>query len=218
MKANVLIIEDHSAMIEGYKSILAFNTTGLSFKFTIANDCESAYKIITRSQFNFDIILLDLILPPYNDENLKSGEDLAFIIKKFLPETKLIILTSHTETLVLYSVVKKIYPDGVLVKSDFSAEEFIFAFESVLSGQTYYSSTVKSCLNEIKGKNLYLDTYNRQIISLLNQGVKTKSLPHHLNLSLSAIDKRKVQIKDFFGIDKGNDEDILRKAREKGFI
>lgn len=53
---------------------------------------------------------------------------------------------------------------------------------------------------------------------LLSQGIQTKNLPDYLNLSKSAIDKRKVIIKEFFDIEKGNDEDILREARKQGFI
>ena len=63
-----------------------------------------------------------------------------------------------------------------------------------------------------------MDNYNRQIIILLSQGVKTKNLPDLLYLSKSAIDKRKAIIKQLLGIDKGNDEDILKEARKQGLI
>ena len=63
-----------------------------------------------------------------------------------------------------------------------------------------------------------LDSYNRQIIILLSQGVKTKNFHEHINLSTSAIEKRKAVIKDYFGIIKGSDEDILREARKQGLI
>lgn len=67
-------------------------------------------------------------------------------------------------------------------------------------------------------KEVYLDTTNRRIISLLAKGIKTKNLPIHLNLSISAIDKRKAQIKEIFNIEKGTDEDILREAKKNDFI
>lgn len=63
-----------------------------------------------------------------------------------------------------------------------------------------------------------LDSYNRQIIMLLSQGVKTKNFHDYINLSTSAIEKRKVVIKDYLGIIKGTDEDILREARKQGLI
>jgi two-component system, NarL family, response regulator NreC len=39
-----------------------------------------------------------------------------------------------------------------------------------------------------------------------------------LHLSNSAVEKRKVIIKEYFGIDKGTDEDIIREARKQGLI
>jgi len=67
-------------------------------------------------------------------------------------------------------------------------------------------------------KNKVMDNYNRQILLLLSQGVKTKSIPDLLNLSISAINKRKAILKQIFGIDKGTDEDILKEARKQGYL
>jgi two-component system, NarL family, response regulator NreC len=52
----------------------------------------------------------------------------------------------------------------------------------------------------------------------LAKGVKTKNMPDILHLSQSAIDKRKVILKNILGIEKGNDEDILNEARKQGLI
>jgi DNA-binding NarL/FixJ family response regulator len=218
MQLKVLIIDDHPAMIEGYKSILSFNPSEFEINFTTALNCESAYKILTTAKENaFDLILLDVILPAFEAREIASGEDLGLLAKRCFPSAKLIMLTSHTEAFVLYGIVKKVNPEGLLVKSDFTPEEFLDAFNKIVNGATYYSISVGQGIKEML-KNTYLDTYNRQIISLLSQGIKTKNLPHHLNLSISAVDKRKVQIKEFFGIEKGTDEDIIREAKKRGFV
>ena len=39
-----------------------------------------------------------------------------------------------------------------------------------------------------------------------------------MNMSISAIDKRKAQIRYFFKIEKGSDEDIIRAAKNHGLI
>jgi hypothetical protein len=65
---------------------------------------------------------------------------------------------------------------------------------------------------------MFLDDFNRQIITLLASGIQSKNLPNHINLSMSAIDKRKAQIKDFFCVQKGTDEDIIREAKKHGFV
>ncbi len=214
---NILIVDDHHMIIEGYKSILALNQS-YEMVITAANNCEEAYQQITKFPSKFDLIFLDWILPAYEAESISNGGDLALIIKKCSPNVKTIILTSHADAFTLYDIVKKINPSGLLVKSDFRAEDFLTVINLVLNGETYYSSTVKQGIKEINSRNTYLDNYNRQIITLLSKGIKTKNLPQYLPLSVSAIDKRKAQIKDYFLIEKGSDEDIIREAKRFGLI
>jgi hypothetical protein len=53
---------------------------------------------------------------------------------------------------------------------------------------------------------------------LLSQGVRTKSLKDHIDMSMSAIEKRKKHLKMLFDIQDGSDETLLDEARSKGFI
>lgn len=215
---NILIVDDHPAMIEGYKSILASEYCLSNWSITEVYNCEAAYNQLTKADVSFDLILLDLALPPYELVKIFSGEDLAKLARKISPSTKLMMLTSHTEAFILYNLLKKINPEAVLVKSDFRAEEFLKAFEIIFQDGTYYSQSAQKSIREVGINNHALDTYDRRIISLLAKGIKTKNLPEHVGLSLSAIDKRKAQIREFFDIQKGNDEDILREAQKRGLI
>lgn len=218
---NILMIDDHPMIIEGYKSILLFNEMNLKFNYTSAFSCKEAYEIIhQKNKEVFDVVLLDLSLPAYEEKQIFSGEDLAQLIKNKYPETKIIILTSHAEAFTLFDLKRKIKPQGILVKSDFSAEELLEAFELILKGTTYESKTVKEGVSEIYSMNssTFLDEQNREIIRLLSQGVLTKSLPNYLSLSQSAIDKRKAQIRQSLSLSGGTDEDIVREAKKHGFI
>ena len=53
---------------------------------------------------------------------------------------------------------------------------------------------------------------------MLSQGIKTKNLASHLDISTSAIEKRKKQLKDLFDVQDGEDETLLNEARKKGFV
>lgn len=214
----ILIIDDHPSMIEGYKSILITKYSIENIEVTEAYNCETACQYIIQTIRPFDIVLLDLALPPFEPAKLFSGEDLAKLIQKEANETKIMMLTSHTEAFILYNLIRKINPEGVLVKSDFKSEEFLIAFECILEGGTYYSITANKSLKEVSMNNDALDSYDRKIISLLAKGIKTKNLPDYIGISVSAIDKRKAQIKAFFGILKGNDEDVIREARKRGLV
>jgi two-component system, NarL family, response regulator NreC len=216
---DLLIVDDHHLMIEGYKSILASTTGKYRFSICTAADCQSAYKLLTGpDRKQYDLVFLDRGLPPYEQQRLYNGDDLAKLARKCLPNAKVVILTSHAEAFVLYNIVKAARPEGLLVKSDFNADEFVKALTTILDGGSYHSATVTQNIKDISSRESYLDNYNRQIISLLAKGIKTKSMPEYIPLSISSIDKRKAQIKEFFEIEKGGDEDILREAKRAGFI
>jgi len=212
------MVDDHPPIIEGYRSILAYNSFGYILNTTTAHSCEEAYNAIFQVNYPLDIVFLDLTLPPYFEKNINTGDDLVPIIREKHPNAKIVILTSHYESIVLFKIVKEHNPEGILIKSDFQAQELVKAFDVIVNGGTYFSETVRSHQKSWGEKNKVMDSYNRQILSLLAQGVKTKNFPDILHLSKSAIDKRKAILKQLLGIDKGNDEDILKEARKQGLI
>lgn len=220
MSIKILIVDDHPLQIEGYKSILQYNLDNLEIETTVCYNCKEAYNIIanTEAPLHFDLVLLDRSLPAYPEKNIYSGEDLALLFRTNFPKTKIMILTSHAEAFVIYDLVQKVRPEGLLIKSDFDGDELLVAFSTVLNGNQYYSQTVKDSIKELLSREDYLDAINRQIIVLLSQGFKNKSVASHLNLSDRAIEKRKSRLKDFFFISKGTDEELVLEARKMGFI
>lgn len=213
------MVDDHKTMLIGYKSILEFNDKNLELDVTFSHDCEDAYTIITSSDASsYDLVFLDRSLPPYLDKKIKSGEDLAVLVRKQLPDAKIIMLTSHAEAFVIYDIVHKIRPNGLLIKSDFDGDELLIAFNKILNDETYFSETVTAALKEQIISRGYLDTIDRQIITLLSKGLRNKTIASELGLSDSAVEKRKVKIKDYLNIYKGNDEDIITECRRLGFI
>jgi DNA-binding NarL/FixJ family response regulator len=213
-----LFVDDHPTIIEGYKSMLYEQYTTEQVQVHAAFSSAMAYEKLFSSNRIFDIVILDIGLPPFPEKRIQSGEDLAFLIQKQFPSTKILISTSHLEAFILYNIVKKVNPDGVMIKSDFKSAEFILAIDKVLAGENYYSQTVRNAIKEVADQNDALDAIDRRIVSLLSKGIKTKSIPAHLGISLSAVDKRKAQIKDFFNIVKGTDEDIIREATKRGLV
>ena len=220
MPIKILMVDDHPLQIEGYKSILQYNLEQLEIETTVCHNCLDAYTLIvnTEASFPFDVVFLDRSLPPYPDKKIFSGEDLALLTRKFSPKCKIMVLTSHAEAFVIYDLIQKVRPDGFLIKSDFDGDELLVAFSAVLNGTIYYSQTVKDSVKELLSRESYLDAINRQIIVLLAQGLKNKNIALQLNLSDSAIEKRKSKLKDFFFISKGTDEELVQQARKMGFI
>src|SRR5690606_18680456 len=199
---------------------LSFNNLDETIEAEACHNCAEAYQVITsfKSKGRFALAIIDYSIPSFEAQNLYNGEDVALLMQSYLPETKIAIITSHTEAIVLYNVLKKVNPQGLLVKSDIDGEELLEAFSKLVQGETYYSDSVKKAKKALISKEELLDSTNRKIIELLAQGVKTKNLSSHLSLSQSAVEKRKSVIKDALGIKKGNDEDILREVRKLGLL
>lgn len=217
-RLKVLMIDDHPSQIEGYKSILSCEEPAVEIQTTAYYSCQTAFAALNTSDIYFDVVFLDRNMPPCPESGIKSGEDLGIFIKKRWPDCRLVVITSHCEAFILYNILKRLTPLGLLVKSDFDPQELRDAFKRYILGETYHSITVTDIIKKILSKESYLDTFNRQIILCLSQGIKTKHLPVHLNMSLSAIEKRKAQIKDYLCIDKGNDDDIVAAARRQGYV
>lgn len=219
MMLRLLMIDDHPGMIEGYKAMLSINKE-YKIEFTEAYNCEEAYSIITNPKNTnaFDLIFLDYSIPGFPEQKIENGQDLGVLIRKHIPEAKIIMLTAHFDAIRLFSVVKKIHPNGLLVKSDYKPPHLLDAFEKVLHGETYYTPIVFEKIKQPLFSQGLLDSLDRDIITLLADGFQIKTIAFKMNVSEDTIKKRKSKIKDLLGIEKGNDEDILKECRALGLL
>ena len=217
----ILMVDDHPMIIEGYQNtLMATKKPHQLLKIDIANTCDMANELIKKSAdgIPYDICFFDIRLPPSSDGLITSGEDLAKIARTYLPDAKVVILTMFNESFRIHNIIKEIKPDGLLIKSDLTSSELAEAFQIILNNPPYYSSTVKGFVSTTMSSDIQIDDINRKILHLLSQGVKTKSLKEHIDLSMSAIEKRKKQLKLLFDVFDGKDETLLNEARTKGFI
>lgn len=220
MIVRILMIDDHPGMIEGYKAMLSLNKEQHNIETISAFNCEEAYNLIINpaNSSAFDLVFLDYSIPEFPEQKIYNGEDLGVLIRKHLPNTKIIMLTAHFDAIRLYNVVKKIQPNGLLVKSDYKPPHLLDAFEKVMAGETYYTPIVLEKVKEPLFTKGFLDSLDREIIVLLAEGFQIKTIATKMNVSEDTIKKRKSKIKDLLGIEKGGDEDILKECRALGLL
>ena len=219
-KINILIVDDHPFIIEAYKNTIAgYHPSKFEFTITQANDCKSAYEILVNpNMIQYDVAFFDISMPPYTEKNILSGEDLARLMKKVLPSCRVILLTMHTESLKINNIIKSINPNGLIIKNDLTFDELLIAFDKILKNENYYSQTVLKFVSQQSGDGTLIDEYDRQILYHLSRGVKTKNIPLHTSLSLSAVEKRKLNLKDIFNLKGGDDEDLISEGKLRGYI
>lgn len=218
----ILMTDDHPMIIEGYQNtLLSTKKEDQHLEIDIANNCDESLYFMNRSSESdtqYDVLFVDISLPPSEDGSITSGEDLAKYARKILPDAKIVILTMFNEPFRIHNIIKTINPDGFLIKSDLTSSELASAFQAVLNNPPFYSGTVNSYLRKTITTDIFVDDKNRKILHLLSQGVKTKNLAEHVDLSLSAVEKRKKHLKNLFDVRDGQDETLINEARSKGFI
>jgi DNA-binding NarL/FixJ family response regulator len=206
--------------VEGFmNALLKSNILKGEPVFTKTHTCEGAYNIITKATTSkklFDLAILDQGLPNYPEQSIESGSDLALLIKKNMPDCKIIMVTAHTEVIIIYDITKKVRPDGLVIKNDITPDNLQEIVTEVLEGNLYHSPMVKSCINEIWKKELMIEDSNRQILLYLSKGFKIKELESVIFLTTSAIQKRIIRMKKAF--DASDDTGLVKEAIKQGFI
>lgn len=216
---NILIVDDHPFIIQAYKNALdKYSQQGFEFVVTQANNCKTGYESITEAKVPFNVAFFDISMPEYAEKEIYSGEDLAALMKTEMPDCKIILLTMHTELLKINNIIKNINPSGLIIKNDLTFDELIFAFDKIINNESYYSQTVIKLVGQAQYNNIELDAFDKQILFHLSKGVKTKDLPQYIPLSLSAIEKRKLNIREILEVKGGSDIDLINEAKTKGVI
>ncbi len=213
----VLAIDDHGVVLEGYNAIFKSIYTQKTIKFLKASDCKTGYEVVKKNEKKpFDIAVVDYSIPSYEEENLFSGEDMALFIRQAMPACKIVMMTMHKEVDIMARILQKIEPEGFINKSDCTTDELIAGFKYVIEGGVYYSKTVSNYIKRTE-KGVVLDDVDIRIIQLLAKGIKNKNLDKYILLSSSGIEKRKYRIKRLLEVE-GDDEALINEARSRGYI
>lgn len=216
----ILLVDDHPMTVEGYKNAMLSNKTEeVELTFTTVNDCTSAYERIMDNAEQikqFDLAFIDQGLPSMVEKELHSGSDLALFLREIMPKCKIVMITAHTEVIMIYDIMKKVQPDGLVIKNDVTPENIPEIIESVMSGNGYKSEMVRECIQVILKKDLMVEDNNRQILLYLSKGFKIKELEMVVNLSASTIQKRIIKMKEAFGV--ADDGNLVKEAINQGFI
>ncbi|MBC9795202.1 response regulator [Sinomicrobium weinanense] len=174
-KISVVIVDDHSIVIEGIKSLLLLdqrlNITG---HFTTG---KTAYNFIERERPH--VVLLDINLPDIN------GIDLCREIKTVAPEIKILALSNHAERNIIMQILQS-GANGYMLKN-VSQQELLKGISAVVKGDIYFSNEVREIIakpakSELKGVPR-LTKREKQVLVLIAEGKTTQEIATQLNVS-----------------------------------
>jgi DNA-binding NarL/FixJ family response regulator len=175
---SLLIVDDHPLVTDGISTMLK-NIEWI----TVAGSCKSASATIQFLENNKpDIILLDLNLPDMD------GLELCSIIRSTNKLIKIIALTSIDEAGIITQLLQR-GANGYLLKN-IERDELLHAIDMVINGSIYLSKEANDkILQQIRnvqnlaGATLTLTRREKEILSLLNEGLNGPSIAEKLFLS-----------------------------------
>jgi two-component system nitrate/nitrite response regulator NarL len=204
-KIRVLIVDDHSLVVDGIKSRL--QRTG---HIEVVGEADNGVEgIALAERVRPDIVLMDINMPEMN------GIVAAEILADRLSDIKLLVLSIHDDREYILDVAR-LGARGYLLKSA-SAEEMVTAINTVYNGGTHYSREIAEIL--LQQKHLRTSTLtNREqmIISLLAAGMSSKQMASELSISVRTVETHRRNIKQKLNI--RSTPELVRYAIEFGLV
>ncbi len=219
MPDRILLIDDQPQNCEGIASLL-FYSNKKKMEVETVSSLQNAHLLIysKTEKDNFDLISFDMSMPPYLEQNLKSGGDLAKIVRRDFPKIKILISSGMLDFVDFIDLTETINPEGLMSKSDVSGIDIIQSFEQILDGNFYRSKLMIDYQKMNIEKSPLSDPTNLKIIKMLSKGFGINSISKATFLGISGIKKRKIIIKQALGIESGNDEAIIAEAIKRKII
>ncbi len=211
-KHGILIVEDHTLMRVGLRSLLSADAD-IEIVGEAGNGRDAVRLVGTVSPH---LVLMDLTMPGSN--GIETIEE----IKRRYPEVKILVLTLHRADEYVQESFKA-GANGYILK-DASHDELRLAIRSVLSGKTYVSPDISGSLisnyrggGKSPGFSSAWETVThreRQVLKLVAEGHPNKYIAQYLSLSVKTVEKhrsnlmrklnlRNVSMLTAFAIEKG---------------
>lgn len=213
-KKQVLIVEDHTILREGLRSLLSAHPD-----FEITGEATDGREAIRAAEkLHPEIILMDLSMPKM------GGIEAIREIKRQWSKIKILALTVHkTEEYIMATL--EAGADGYLLK-DATHAELIKAMEVVLKGDRYLCPGISGQIIEgyLRGRRTEkplsvfdaLTPREREILKLIGEGYKNKEIAEQLFISIKTVEKHRSNLMEKLQLH--NSAALTSYALKKGLI
>jgi len=207
-RPRILLADDHALMLDGFCNLL-------KPKYAVVGTAEDGKTLVEAALLlNPELIILDITMPILN------GIDAARVIRKRLPQVKLLFVTMHTSPTYLQAALEA-GANGYAVKSS-GRSEILAAVESVLAGTRYITPGVggdglaRSADPAEAAASLRLSARERQILQLTAEGKSRKEVAYALGISEKTVAFHRNNLKRKLGL--RSTAQLTRYALDAGLI
>jgi DNA-binding NarL/FixJ family response regulator len=207
----VLIADDHQVIREGIRHIL-----GKRPQYELVGEASNGREAVDLvDSLRPDIVVMDLRMPQLN------GLEATLEMKQSYPEVQIVIFTMFCD-----SSVVSLFRAGIsgYVMKDEPLSDLLVALDAVKLGGTYLSRAVQRVLQRGMRKmdqeedNPFekLSTRERQVFTLLADGMSVKATAAKLCISPKTVESHKYNIMEKLHV--SSVADLTKKAIEEGVI
>ena len=208
----VLLIEDHDIFRQGVRLILEAQP-----EITVVGEARTGElglaQIVDANEVN--VIITDLVLPDI------SGLDIVRRVKAMNVQIRVIILTLHADDEHIRGMIEA-GADGYVMKQ-VAVEELIGAIHTVMRGETALTPLVaRRLMNQLQSDREHeqrlgsLSTRERQILTLLAQGLTSKEIAQTISISANTVDNHRARLLSKLGV--SNTASAISLAIRQGLI
>jgi DNA-binding NarL/FixJ family response regulator len=186
MPIRVLLADDHAMVRQGLKALLEQQGVQVICE---AADGEETLRL--AKEFRPDIAILDISMPILN------GIDAAREMKRSLTETKVLLLTQHTEDEYVTEALRA-GVHGYVLKNQ-AAEDLLHAIQEITQGSTYISpsiagTVVGAYLSKKQGMTDPLSSRERQVLQFVGEGRSTKEIAEQMQISVKTVESHRTRL------------------------
>jgi two-component system, NarL family, nitrate/nitrite response regulator NarL len=205
-KINILLVDDHSMVIEGMKSILALIPL-VQVKATAGN----AFEAIAALRENYiAVAFVDINLPDI------SGIELCAKIKKEFSHVHVLGLSTFKQRSYVSQMIAN-GASGYLIKSA-AKEEIAQAINDVLAGKMYFSTDINNTKAETISEDEAptLTRREKEILKLIAEGLTTNDIAQKIFVSPYTVDTHRKNLLSKFEV--SNTALLIKTAATFGLL
>jgi DNA-binding NarL/FixJ family response regulator len=208
MRERILVADDHPVVREGLTALLTaqgYRVVGM------ASDGRAAVRL--AKELKPDLAIFDLGMPQLN------GLDATRAALKASPETRVIVLTMHTEEPYVIEALRA-GARGYVLKTQ-ATEHLVQAAQEVAGGSIYLSpgiskTVVDACFSKADLPEDPLTLREREVLHLITDGKSSKEIGAALDISARTAEVHRAHI--MAKLDIHDTAGLVRYAVKKGFI
>ncbi|MFH1479984.1 MAG: response regulator transcription factor [Pseudomonadota bacterium] len=197
MAIKILLVDDHRITREGISSMLNKQP-----EMEVVGGAENGREALKLARKHSpDIVIMDITMPDLN------GIDATHMMLKEFRDIKVIGFSMYSDKRFVRGMLNA-GASGYILK-DYGFDELVRAIHSVAKGHTYLSPEVASLIVEdLRDKNSnegasgisILTLREREILQLISEGMSTREIASHLNVSVKTVETHMRRIMEKLGV------------------